>query len=312
VLVGEVRDKNPAELLINDKAIKFNKDGLFEVPFDGEIKKVQIRVSDLAGNKSTKSYSIVYRPEVEFKEFKAPGDYTNVQKHVISGIASRIPAKLKINLSKVDLDEKGAFQYDCTLRNGKNNYVLRLQAEDGGIGVKNLIIIYDSKIPVLTMENVTGDRIFLTDDGLQGRAKDKYLAAVTVNDKVVKIDSLGSFVTKLEFNGKDSIPARIVAKDYAGNFVEQSYEVFSSKYRGWIKKPELPEFVTTDSILIKGQFSIRELFLEVGENRTRADKLGQFQLKVPLKTGVNQFKLLVKIPGGDQFIEEFSIERRAP
>lgn len=312
ILEGEVRDKNPGTLFINDKPVKIDKEGLFKVPFDGKIKKVQISVTDLAGNKSTKSYSIVYRPEVEFKDFKAPGDYTNVQKHTISGVASRLPAKLKINLSKIPLDEKGAFQYDCTLRNGKNNYVLRLQAEDGGIGVKNLIIIYDPKLPVLTMERVFGERIFLSGPGLQGNAKDKYLGSVTVNEKVVKTDNFGSFVTDLDFNGKDFIPVKIVVRDLAGNVVEQSYDVYSNKYRGWITKPIVPEFVTTDSVILTGQFSVGELFLLVGDNKIRADDQGRFQLKVPLKPGANQFQLQIKLPEGGALTEEFSIERRTP
>lgn len=312
MLVGQLRDKNPAALLMNDKPVKFNDEGRFEVPFDGTIKKVLISATDLAGNKSTKSYSIVYRPEVEFNEFKAPGDYTNKRKHVISGIASRVPAKLRINLSEVALDEKGAFQYDCTLRNGRNNYVLRLQAEDGGFGVKNLIIVYDPKLPVLTLERVFGDRIFLSEEGLQGSAKDKYLESVTINDKVVKNDAFGAFTASLSFQGKDSIPVKIVAEDFAGNRVEKIYQVFSNKYRGWITKPVTPEFVTKDSILLKGQFSIGGLFFVVGDNKSRADDDGQFQLKIPLKMGPNQFKLLIKVPNGEDFTEEFSIERRAP
>lgn len=312
VLVGEIREKNPKSLLINDKELKFDKDGLFNATFDGEIKKVQISVTDLAGNKSTKSYSIVYRPAVEFKDFKAPDEYTNVQKHVISGIASRFPAKLRVNNSKVDVGEKGAFKYPCTLRNGKNNFALRIQANDGGVGVKNLIVIYDAKAPTLTLDRVFGQRIFLNDSALTGKAKDRYLATVTVNGADVKKDAYGAFSVNLKFDGKDSIPVKVVARDRAGNSTEKSFEVFSSKFRGWIKKPAPPEFAVTDSYIIKGQFSVGGLFIAIDDNRTRADKEGRFQLKVPLKMGTNSFKLIVKVPDYKDFVEDLTIERRAP
>jgi serine/threonine protein kinase len=315
LLIGSIKDKNPAELIIDGKTIAFDKNGRFQFQLDKESDYWELRIilTDKAGNKSERSFRVISRAKIEFKKLTKLPRWTKTKTWRISGQSSRKAKSLELNEKLMAIDDKGRFQFDLTLSDGPNNYLLVLNAEDGGRKVHKIVIGYDNQKPSLKVDNERlPGKIFLPEDNsLRGRVKDLSLDQIKINGQSVSFKKSGEFAHAVAFEKSKRKSVTVSMKDLVGNEKQQTFQVFSGKHLVWIKKPVIPTTTKQKTLLIEGTLNLKPYIVTIGSKSARSDPLGNFKLEVELPDKSNQLKLKVKAKNGASLEETYSVQCEA-
>ncbi len=201
----------------SSQPLRVDNTGRFSFPYklnDGD-NRVEIQVSDAAGNTSTvqRSISLVTQPpDIELTR-PLDNEWTNKQLLNIEGV-TRPGATLTINQQNVKVDTDGHFQHQFILNDGDN--ALRLVVTDSVGNIATLDRIVHLKVGASTIQVNVEDGATLADPNLQLTGKVEPGSQVTVNGKIVPVGVLGDFQVSTPLNTGDNT-IDIQSTDQAGN-----------------------------------------------------------------------------------------------
>ena len=120
---------------------------------------------------------------------------------------------------KVDVNENGEFVFDDVELSDGDNYFSAIAIKDksGSSEVsKEVTVIFDNKVPELTMTNPSEDSLTVDMADFDIVGKSEKGVSVLVNNRVATVDNEGNFKIKMQLNsGKNDI--EIIVRDEALN-----------------------------------------------------------------------------------------------
>jgi len=160
-----------------------------------------------------------------------PFEATNSSKININGLAE---ANVKIellkndaSLSKIESNENGEFVFkNVELNDGDNEFNLVAVSPKGGTSElsKTIKVIFDNKVPELTMVNPVEDSLKVDNPDFDIIGKSEKEVSVTVNGHVAIVDDTGQFKSKIQLNSGDN-EIEIIVRDLAGNETKKKIKI---------------------------------------------------------------------------------------
>lgn len=191
---------------------------VFGLPF---LIRFSIILGDLKRGKDTEQGDRVLPPTAP--RIVIPYEATNSAKITIGGYAERKVSvellKNEVSIGRAEVNDNGEFVFtDVPLDQGESVFTAVAISEKGGSGEtsKEAKIIFDDKLPELSMVNPAEDSLKVDSADFDVIGQSEKGVVVTVNSRLAMIDDAGKFKIKLQLNtGKNDV--EIVVKDLAGN-----------------------------------------------------------------------------------------------
>jgi serine/threonine protein kinase/formylglycine-generating enzyme required for sulfatase activity len=298
VLKGQLKDKNPREVLINGRKIELRENGAFSFQA-GSDERLTIKGLDHAGNKDQKEITVIRRAKLVIERLTALEKWSRTSEVTIKGQLSR---KKLLNIiiqgKKLQSDVNGQFSQTITMAEGPN--IINIEITDLVDQAKTssrLTTHVDSIAPVLLFpgartrkpapEGQAEDWLVIGDDGLlKGQVREANLLTLQIDKKNLGVDKNGQFIMPVPAL-KEPVTVTVVATDRAGHRRSKRLTIMPKGQLTVTLADKDGVWSNQKTFALKGSASSGPVTIELGAIKFKSQVNGNFKKVVALKEGEN-------------------------